>query len=486
MAIFTFMPFKKTTQSLEDIAVFCKRGAFFGASFIILYVLRADSPYKGISTFGIIGAVSGASFVLGFLIGFLFGVPRTVESNDPTLSKNSQTRVQANTNLEQISDWLTKILVGVGLTQITPILSFFKTKVIDNLASGFDLLNTGNIDNYKPSSLAISITIGITTYFIVSGFIIGYFYTVLVFSQSLKDNYELEKKVDRIQSIRQIVDVMPDMVSLNADFVLNASKNDTDKTLAWISSKIDKILSNLKLDNDEIPNNFQALLDKIIKNINNEDYPFLKDFRTKDYLYIGILFIYKREYPNAIKLFDKALNTNPYSYEALNLKGLMYYWLNKYDLAIDLFDQAISIDRKNSVLWSNKAVALVGKINSHSLDFSQEKNLKLANEVLEMSDKSIALNPFDPSAYITKGIGLSFLRVYADLQDEEKQDSESKELAAYDQALILDSKYTLGFYNKACFYAEKNDIHQAIKNLKQGSSGFKGISKSNEKDRLII
>ena len=57
MAIFTFMPFKKTTQSLEDIAVFCKRGAFFGASFIILYVLRADSPYKGISTFGIIGAV---------------------------------------------------------------------------------------------------------------------------------------------------------------------------------------------------------------------------------------------------------------------------------------------------------------------------------------------------------------------------------------------------------------------------------------------
>ncbi|MFO0126287.1 MAG: hypothetical protein ACK54J_03520, partial [Pseudanabaena sp.] len=154
MAIFTFMRFKKTTQppkkttqSLEDIAIFCIRGALFGASFIFFYVLGANSLYKGISTFGIIGAVSGASFVLGFLIGFLFGVPRTVESNDPTLTKNSQTRVHANTNLEQISDWLTKILVGVGLTQIMPILSFLKTEVIDSLASGFDLLNTGNMDS---------------------------------------------------------------------------------------------------------------------------------------------------------------------------------------------------------------------------------------------------------------------------------------------------------------------------------------------------
>jgi len=257
------------------------------------------------------------------------------------------------------------------------------------------------------------------------------------------------------------------MVALNANFVLNESKNETDKTLDWIISKIDKILSNLREDNDDIPNNSQDLFDEIIKNINNEDYLFFKDFRTKEYIYIGIVFIYKREYPNAIKLFDKALNTNPYSYEAHNLKGLMYHWQNKYDLAINSFDQAISIDRKNSVAWSNKAVSLVEKTDSHSSDFSPEKKLKLTNDVIEALDQSIALNPFDPSAYITKGYRLSLVRKYSNLQGEEKKKSEEEELAAYEDALVLDSEYTLGFYNKACLHAETNNIDLAIENLKR-------------------
>jgi len=462
------MSSENSKKSFRNIKSFFYGVTGVGCFLIFSYVSNTNFFWKGLSTLGIIGTVAGASFVLGFLIGFLFGVPRTVESSDTALNKSSTpTRIQANTNLEQISDWLTKILVGVGLTQIIPILKFFKTKVVDNLAPGFDLLNIQNVSDYKPSYLAISITIAVITYFSVSGFIIGYFYTVLIFSQNLKDNYELEKKLDRIQSIRQIVDVIPDMVALNANFVLNESKNETNKTLDWIISKIDKILSNLREDNDDIPNNSQDLFDKIIKNINNEDYLFFKDFRTKEYIYIGIVFIYKREYPNAIKLFDKALNTNPYSYEAHNLKGLMYHWQNKYDLAIDSFDQAISIDRKNSVAWSNKAVSLVEKTDSHSSDFSPEKKLKLTNDVIEALDQSIALNPFDPSAYITKGYRLSLVREYSNLQGEEKQNSEYEELAAYEQALALDSKYTLGFYNTACWHVEKNNIDLAIKNLKR-------------------
>jgi hypothetical protein len=48
-------------------------------------------------------------------VGFLFGIPHTVQG---TAAPTDGTQYQGNTNLEQVSDWLTKIIVGVGLVQI--------------------------------------------------------------------------------------------------------------------------------------------------------------------------------------------------------------------------------------------------------------------------------------------------------------------------------------------------------------------------------
>lgn len=59
--------------------------------------------------------VSGAAAIVGGLTGFLFGIPRTVTGSGPN---DGTTSYQGNTNLEQISDWLTKIIVGIGLVQI--------------------------------------------------------------------------------------------------------------------------------------------------------------------------------------------------------------------------------------------------------------------------------------------------------------------------------------------------------------------------------
>lgn len=64
---------------------------------------------------GSAGAVSLVSAAIGTLVGFLFGIPRTLQSND---LGDGSTRHLPNTSLEQISDWLTKIIVGVGLVQI--------------------------------------------------------------------------------------------------------------------------------------------------------------------------------------------------------------------------------------------------------------------------------------------------------------------------------------------------------------------------------
>ena len=55
----------------------------------------------------------GASTLTGGFIGFLFGVPRKRLNEQ----ESSGSRYTPNTNLEQISDWLTKIIVGISLVQ---------------------------------------------------------------------------------------------------------------------------------------------------------------------------------------------------------------------------------------------------------------------------------------------------------------------------------------------------------------------------------
>lgn len=62
--------------------------------------------------------VGSGAFAAGGLLGFLFGIPRALAGpeggHDGDAGRSSYS---PNTNLEQISDWLTKILVGVGLVQ---------------------------------------------------------------------------------------------------------------------------------------------------------------------------------------------------------------------------------------------------------------------------------------------------------------------------------------------------------------------------------
>jgi hypothetical protein len=76
-----------------------------------------------------------AALSVGALVGFLFGIPRILQSDQPaapvsvsagaSVRSGGAYRVQVNTNLEQISDWLTKIIVGLGLINLSKIGSSF-------------------------------------------------------------------------------------------------------------------------------------------------------------------------------------------------------------------------------------------------------------------------------------------------------------------------------------------------------------------------
>lgn len=100
----------------------------------------------------------------GALVGFLFGIPRTVQASDP---EGWGYRQQVNTNLEQISDWLTKIIIGLGLVQL---------KAIPGLLwqAGFRVAAS-----VGDAPTDVSTGIALVLFFGVLGFFVGYLLTRL-------------------------------------------------------------------------------------------------------------------------------------------------------------------------------------------------------------------------------------------------------------------------------------------------------------------
>src|SRR5690242_13820196 len=91
------------------------------------FSIRSDSNSLAVVSLGVL--LAGGCLLLGALVGFLFGIPRSLlHEGGAANGDNEQAagRYRPNTNLEQISDWLTKILVGVGLTQMGEIPNYLR------------------------------------------------------------------------------------------------------------------------------------------------------------------------------------------------------------------------------------------------------------------------------------------------------------------------------------------------------------------------
>src|SRR4051794_2430267 len=62
---------------------------------------------------GVASSAAIAAGAIGGVTGFLFGIPKA-RSDVNSAGTNAGGQFKPNTNLEQISDWLTKTIVGVG------------------------------------------------------------------------------------------------------------------------------------------------------------------------------------------------------------------------------------------------------------------------------------------------------------------------------------------------------------------------------------
>jgi len=103
-----------------------------GVLVTLIYVSQVGGG-KRWSVFGTAMVFAGAAALVGGVVGFLFGIPLTSKQR---AAGADGSQYETNTNLEQVSDWLTKIIVGVGLVQLgraLPALTRLATSLNDPL-----------------------------------------------------------------------------------------------------------------------------------------------------------------------------------------------------------------------------------------------------------------------------------------------------------------------------------------------------------------
>jgi len=165
-------------------------GVAAGLFALFVYASHYGGFWKFVPVAGEGIVVAGAALMIGGVLGFLFGIPRTVASEHHNAIKaaagvtgqaivSQESRGAAelppsylpSTDLEQIADWLTKILVGVGLTE---------------LSSVPDKVN--RLGNYLKEGLGGSATfaVGLSVYFVLCGFLIGFLWTRLYLPRALR------------------------------------------------------------------------------------------------------------------------------------------------------------------------------------------------------------------------------------------------------------------------------------------------------------
>jgi hypothetical protein len=115
--------------------------------------------------------IAGFSFISGVLLGYLFGLRPTDDSEG---SAGQVSRPHPNTNLAEIADWLTKVILGAGLVQLTslpgPIWKLAKTMangVVEGTARPGQRAEAPN----PPMALAIM------GFFSACGLLYGYLWT---------------------------------------------------------------------------------------------------------------------------------------------------------------------------------------------------------------------------------------------------------------------------------------------------------------------
>jgi tetratricopeptide (TPR) repeat protein len=169
---------------------------FFGVGILLVYIQESG----GNPLTAVLWAL--ACFAIGATIGFLFGIPRVLQQDAPVATPSAAGaasgattaftyNLKVNTNLEQISDWLTKIFVGLGLVQLQRVPEHL------NRAATFIAYGLTSGSKFFAGSLIV--------YFSLLGFLGFYLITRLYIAGALsRADQEASQKIKDIMQVESI------------------------------------------------------------------------------------------------------------------------------------------------------------------------------------------------------------------------------------------------------------------------------------------
>ena len=280
--------------------------------------------------------ISIASFLVGVLFGFIFGFP---------YSENEK----QNKSFKDVTEWLTKIIIGLGLVELKKLYHLFN---VDVLA----LSNSLKLD-IDLSVLFGALIIGYT----IMGFLIGYCVTITeIFKRIVKSNREVDDM--RAKDILKTVPGPQD-----------------DVTVATPSEKGRDLIeeSNLK----ELINILEAM----------KDYT---SFDIAELKKLAVLLYKAKYYEMSAKAYEAAYEKDKSDYFSILNAGYIYSKkLFRHELANQLLDKLIADAPKYGAAYYNKACNYI-RMN----DFEKAKeNIKLAltydATLYEMAEKDEELLP---------------------------------------------------------------------------------------------
>lgn len=157
-------------RDLDRTVAWLKTVVFSGLVAIGVWALAAAPGWT--EFFGLLAGEAlfgGAAAVAGAVAGFLFGVPRFARGDaEPA----SQSRLAINTNLVDVSDWLTKLLLGATLTQLGNIPGF--------VWSAAGALAQESVTGHR------AVTAAVLVYYTASGFLGFYLITQIYLTLAFK------------------------------------------------------------------------------------------------------------------------------------------------------------------------------------------------------------------------------------------------------------------------------------------------------------
>jgi hypothetical protein len=185
------MGYPQFTEQNRDASIVAKKLGYIAVPGILGLLLFAGINWqKSLTVLGMGILVATASLMVGGVVGFLFWVqksadpqrkppqekPQTKEGLQPddTVTYITGSGIRRNTNIEEISDWLTKIIVGLGIYELKKV-----PELVSRLAK---FLTPGFAD--VPGAGALSVILVVS--FGCAGFLLGFILTVLFLTRAIE------------------------------------------------------------------------------------------------------------------------------------------------------------------------------------------------------------------------------------------------------------------------------------------------------------